>query len=495
MIGSNFGKRGSRMNLMRLLSILVALSAGSFAADLCAAVQGDERKPTPARAAQKAAEKLIREVFKEEYSKRAPEEMVALAKALLKEGLEPTEDTTTRYVLLREAREIAAKAGDVKTAFRAIDEIGTLFKIDALKMKSSTLSQAAKKAKTPAELRSLASHYLSLAEDAGDADDYKTASKAAVSAAKLAKRLTDKSLIAKASARAKHFAGLKKPYEKVKSAKRTLAKKPDDEAANRTVGRFLCLRKGDWDRGLAFLSKCGVDAVEQLAARDLNKPSDALKEAAIGDGWWDLSIKEKGVERIAMRNRAYFWYAESVGELSGLMQAQAKKRMWQIRWDRSEDGWEDYTDPSLFGMQGERGDGIVVKCGPGAGASAPLKSFPQGPFDGASVRIRFDAQRTTKASFKVEGNQRIFVFDSRTDYLYSNIWVGGEWKEVGEDAKLPTRDTIVLSVLLVNGAYVVSVDGVEKLKFKTRATVIDQLSLQVNNGPATYDNIRLHLKK
>src|SRR5437773_6987861 len=61
----------------------------------------DPRRPVPDAPAQAAVEKTIRELFKDEYSKRAPADVAALAKKLLQQGLQTNDDMTGRFGLPR----------------------------------------------------------------------------------------------------------------------------------------------------------------------------------------------------------------------------------------------------------------------------------------------------------------------------------------------------------------------------------------------------------
>src|SRR5262245_40431958 len=76
----------------------------------------DKKSDIPDDAALKEAEKTIKSLFKEDYAKRSPADRIALAKNLLKQGVETKDSPAARYVLFRESQEIAAKAGDIETA-------------------------------------------------------------------------------------------------------------------------------------------------------------------------------------------------------------------------------------------------------------------------------------------------------------------------------------------------------------------------------------------
>src|SRR5437667_544716 len=79
-----------------------------------------QQSPVPNADQQKAEEKSVREVFKDEFAKTSPTDRLALVKKLIEQSLETKDDPPVRYVLLREARDLAAALGNADLAFRAI---------------------------------------------------------------------------------------------------------------------------------------------------------------------------------------------------------------------------------------------------------------------------------------------------------------------------------------------------------------------------------------
>ena len=69
--------------------------------------------PTPIE--QEQAEKLVREIYAVDYRQTGSSSKSALARKLLAKAQEETSDSTTRFVLLREARDVAVASGDVST--------------------------------------------------------------------------------------------------------------------------------------------------------------------------------------------------------------------------------------------------------------------------------------------------------------------------------------------------------------------------------------------
>ena len=285
------------------------------------------RAPVPDQAAQKEAEKLIREVFKEDYAKKAPADRLALAKKLLQQGIETRDDPAARFVLLREARDLASAGGDLGTAIRAVSEIAKGFEGDVAAMKAAVLVAAGKAAKSPEEFERLARSYLELANDAAALEQYDLADKSAEQASSFAKKAKDVPLVARVDARWKEIAELRAKSERVAKARETLARNPDDPAANLAIGQHLSLVKGDWETGLKHLAKGADGPLRTLAAKDLARPSEAADQTALGDAWWDFGEKEGGESRGRLRSRAAHWYAQARDRTTGLTRLKLDQRI------------------------------------------------------------------------------------------------------------------------------------------------------------------------
>ena len=101
----------------------------------------------PDSAAQERAERLIREVYAHEYANLA-KSRADLAARLLQQGKSVSEDLAMKFVALRESRDLAADAGDTKTAMAAVETIGEVFAVDSVEMRATALIKLASKATT-----------------------------------------------------------------------------------------------------------------------------------------------------------------------------------------------------------------------------------------------------------------------------------------------------------------------------------------------------------
>ena len=287
-----------------------------------------DKAPIPNKSAVAAAEKEIRDIFKDDYAKASPADKAALANRLIQQAADSKDDLAARYVLLREASALAAQAGDAATTLKALTEMGKVYNVDAMAVKLDALAKASSAAATPDAQKSLAEQYLVLIDEAAAADNYDAAMRAAGPAEAAARRGQDAALVTRVQTRAKEVRDLQGESAKAKAAKQTLAQKPDDPAANLLVGRFLCFSKADWDNGLPLLAKCSLPTLKTLAAKDLAQPAEAAGQVEVGDGWWDMSEKETGKEaKAAFQARARFWYGKAQPALTGLAKTKIEKRL------------------------------------------------------------------------------------------------------------------------------------------------------------------------
>src|SRR5258708_7840528 len=79
----------------------------------------DTRPTMPQKAEIAAAEKIIHDIFKTEYAKTKAADRSALAAKLLEQADGTKDDNAARYVLIQDARDLSAKAGDYENFLKA----------------------------------------------------------------------------------------------------------------------------------------------------------------------------------------------------------------------------------------------------------------------------------------------------------------------------------------------------------------------------------------
>src|SRR6185436_15922 len=114
---------GLNMSRTALVGILLSLASYCSGADA-------PKLHVPDEPSQAKAEATIRNIFKSEYDSNHPAQRRALAKKLLDQARDVKTEATSRFVLYREARNVASSAGDVVVALRAVDEMSKVFAIN-----------------------------------------------------------------------------------------------------------------------------------------------------------------------------------------------------------------------------------------------------------------------------------------------------------------------------------------------------------------------------
>jgi hypothetical protein len=313
-------RKSQRRSLFALLLALAVAPAWAHAG-------ATAKTAVPSKAAQDKALKLVLEVFQDDLqSARAPAARVQLATELLRQGRDTKDDLTLRYVLLREAGNLAAEGGDALLAFSAIEEIGKTFTTDVLASKAVALATAAESATTPEAGKAVHDLTLPLIAAALDADSYDAARVLGKVAEAAARKAKSPRLVLDAQKRAEEIRAAEKGFAKQQGYLDRLKANPDDAAANLELGKYYGLTKRHWDRAMPYLAR-GADATyKALAERDLAAPRDAVAQAGLADAWWEQAAKEKPAS-VAVQTRAAFWYDKAIGQLAGLSRTKAQKRL------------------------------------------------------------------------------------------------------------------------------------------------------------------------
>jgi hypothetical protein len=282
-------------------------------------------KPPPPDAAQKQAEALIRSLFKAEYAKRSASDLSALARKLLEQGAETKDDPAARFVLYREARDLAAQAGDIETALRAAENTIQAYDVDPLAERLAALGKAEAAVRSAETARLLVDCYVRLADEAAAADQFESALRIVARAQAAAAR--DAALGARVRDRLREIQEIQKESAALAVHHKTLATNPDDGPANTAVGKFTSFVKRDWKRGLPMLAKGSDPILKALAEKELAKPSSVADRVALADGWWDAGDKMTGSAKLAALERASHWYESAAEQATGLTQAKIRVRL------------------------------------------------------------------------------------------------------------------------------------------------------------------------
>jgi hypothetical protein len=111
----------------------------------------------------------------------------------------------------------------------------------------------------------------------------------------------------------------------------TSAKDADDPEGNLRVGRYYCLIRGEWEKGLPLLAKGSHARLRELAEAEMAHPTIPADQLELADGWWELGTAEEA-HQTALCRRGAFWYQRALPELpTGLWRAKADMRLKEFR--------------------------------------------------------------------------------------------------------------------------------------------------------------------
>ncbi len=318
-----FGNRFRAFSALLSVSLLVLVSSG--AVDPVAKSQ--PRAPVPNAAEIAKAEKEIHDLFKNEFASDRAGDQLNLSKRLLDQALDSTNDVASRYVLFREARDLAAKAGDLGPAWQAVDEMAKVFEVRVPAQKLPALEAVAAVTNSSSGNESLVAVTLPLAESALKADDFDTAERFIKVADRAARKAQSVSRAKSVAAMSAALDTMRKQHAIAKQASELLATDPQNADAHLTVGRYWCFDKEDWTSGLPHLARGSDDVLKALAEKTLKESDNGGVLAEIAGAWWDLAEKLPDAQRDAVRRFSAERYRAAWPKLSGLKKELAEKRI------------------------------------------------------------------------------------------------------------------------------------------------------------------------
>jgi hypothetical protein len=288
--------------------------------------KNDTRKPVPTAKEQAEPEKLIRSLFKADFAKTKATDRAALATKLLDQAAQSKDQPANRYVLLREARDLAAKGGDAAIYLKAAEEMAAEFRVEPGEAKAAAVDVLL--VNLPAsQARDAAQGLFEAGEAAVNGGEFDAAQKLFKGAESAARKAGVSALVSAIAGRNKALTALRKDFEKLPEARKKLDQSPTDPQANLLVGKYLCLLKGDWDSGLPHLILGGDKTLKNAALKDADAKSGAgPKQLEAADAWYNLAAEVDAGLKPAVQQRALYWYQEAAKSSTGLGKLRAEKR-------------------------------------------------------------------------------------------------------------------------------------------------------------------------
>ena len=289
-----------------------------------------QARPVPALSEQAGAERQVRDAFSEDYSKakRSPAEQAALAQKLLGQGRQDQDNAAVGFVLLRDARDMAAGAGDIKTLTAAAEQMSKSYQIAPSVALLPALQTASKAALTPTAEADVVEACLASAQKLIAKDEYEAAATFMSVAEQAARKADNPALSTRVTERAASIRSLRGAYQRAAGAIEKLKMEPDNPSLNFMAARFYCFDKDDWEQGLVYLSRGSDTELKELATLDLKAPATAADQTSLADRYWQLAARSPSFMKTPLENRARYWYAKALPLAEGLQKAKLEERLY-----------------------------------------------------------------------------------------------------------------------------------------------------------------------
>jgi hypothetical protein len=265
----------------------------------------------PSSQDQQKAVQAVDQIFKSEIARAStPAAKVTLAQKMFSVAATTTRDPAAKYVLLNQAKTLAAQGGDAKIALQVIDEMARSFKMNALEAKADVLAQ------NPVRLD--ATEWETLIAGAIEKDKYQIArafANAALRDPNLARQFSDK------------LQEIQQIETASVAAKNAVVKMNTDLAAKTVVAKFFAFYKNDWGLALPVMQTCNDKNLAHLADLELPKPTETKTILELADGWWTVSTPLTGIAQKNVQAHATELYKRIVDKLDGLDKARVEKRI------------------------------------------------------------------------------------------------------------------------------------------------------------------------
>jgi WD40 repeat protein len=323
---------------MVLLGASALLLAGSFRVF---SEEPSKKIAIPSLAEQERAGHLIHELYDKELAKAEKDATARgqLAVTFLQEGKDTTDDLDGRYMLLRAAGLLAARAGDAPTALQAIDDLAQDFALPEARVlgaKIQALTTAGKVAAMAEAHHTMVDAALVLLQDAVAADNYDAALVLAGIADRAALKLKSVPLVSSIRKRRREVLAGQVEYARWKPFAEALKKDPQDAKANLEMGKYLAFVKGNWERGLGLLAQCSDESLQATAKMDLADPRSAAQQAELGAKWLQAADQAGRISKASNAHgkmavnlllRAYHWDVQALAALDSEERQRVEKQM------------------------------------------------------------------------------------------------------------------------------------------------------------------------
>jgi hypothetical protein len=282
------------------------------------------RKP-PSKAEQLKVRSEVDDLFDVDKTRSFVEQW-KLAKKIYDAALETKKDPVAQYVMIRTAIDLLASSGYLRDAQVPIRELGKRFEIDQWAVRAEAFQRTLTVDIDADEQIPTLRVGLQMVDDAVRENRYEVARTLSEAMLPIARKVSDKNLLARIVARRKQVIAAGQLFAEVRVALDRLKTKPDDPTANLAAGRYYCLAKGDWATGLPMLAKAS-DPMKSLAQLELARPAIAKDQVRLADAWAAAGSLDESLVKDKFTQRAVHWYRLAVSSLTGLDRIVVEKKI------------------------------------------------------------------------------------------------------------------------------------------------------------------------
>lgn len=286
------------------------------------------RLPIPNAEARRAADKQVRDIFQTEFAAaKRPAEKFTLAEMLFRHAQNDGDDAVAQYALFDAARALAIEADEFQLTFSVIDELVARFELDKCELKAAALTAGSKELRSVIAQRGFCELIVESVDDAASEEQFDAATKLVPLLSASASKIKDASVRKEFLARHSELKQLQTQWAAIAKAKSALEKTPDDEVANGTYGRYLCLLAGNWEKGLPILAKGTDPTLSKAAQQELKEQITPEERLGLADVWWTVGQAESGIAKQNLLLQAKVNYEKAANELKGLSRTKADQRV------------------------------------------------------------------------------------------------------------------------------------------------------------------------
>lgn len=277
--------------------------------------------PRPSASELASALDKIKLQLKSDYAKaKRPLEKAALAERLKSMASGEPAGTPTRFVLLDQARDHFANAGDPVSALGAADGLAKSFEIEEFRVKSDTVKILVKSTREPERVKLLMDEIFKCARKAIDAEKFGLATELAAHGTTLSQKMKTRVMVEEFSELKKESTTLLEQFTKAEKARKELLGTPESPTANLILGEYLCLVRKDWAAGLSALVKSNEATLKLLSEKDLKAPIDVQRRLELAREWLKFSQTGTAHSNALFADRAVYWLNLAFQQTTGINQ-------------------------------------------------------------------------------------------------------------------------------------------------------------------------------